>query len=95
MPAVTRFPLEQRLASLALKRDHGEPAKVVILPVVRIERHTSAPPALPTHGSDEIAKRRPPSPPKRRVHAPSRRFEGDDDEAAEPIGPGNDPAPKR
>jgi hypothetical protein len=43
MGLVIRFPLEQRIAQDVNQSRQGEPASIVILPVIRIERYVEEP----------------------------------------------------
>ncbi len=66
MGLVIRFPLEQRMANGPARLAHpGSPAPVVILPVIRINRHEDAP-------SDGLAPGAGPSPGRRRRRRASR-----------------------
>jgi hypothetical protein len=62
MGAVIRFPLEDRIADGRRSFIVDEPASVIILPVVRIERHVEQP-------VDDQAPRKAKSPRRRRRRA--------------------------
>ena len=62
MGAVIRFPLEDRIADGRRSSIGDEPASIIILPVIRIERHVQQP-------ADDQAPRKSKSPRRRRRRA--------------------------
>jgi hypothetical protein len=57
MGAVVRFPLEERMAD-GRRVGLGEPASIIILPVIRIERHVDEPGGAPANGKSAGRRRR-------------------------------------
>ena len=58
MGAVIRFPLEERIADGRRSGIGGEPAAIIILPVIRIERHVDAPAGDQAPGTRKSPRRR-------------------------------------
>jgi len=57
MGAVIRFPLEERMAD-GRRVGLTEPASIIILPVIRIERHVDEPTGSPGAGKSSGRRRR-------------------------------------
>ena len=57
MGAVIRFPLEERMSD-GPRAGISEPASVIILPVIRIERHMDEPTGTPGAGKSSGRRRR-------------------------------------
>lgn len=57
MGAVIRFPLEERIAD-GRRVGLREPASIIILPVIRIERHADEPTGSPGTGKSSGRRRR-------------------------------------
>ena len=57
MGAVIRFPLEERMAD-GRRVGLSEPASIIILPVIRIERHVDEPTGSPGPGKSAGRRRR-------------------------------------